>query len=74
MPANLMVLILLPYSLELSPVELHRLSLRQHEWSNPVYRDSDNMESAAMSGWRAVSPDPAKVRSICRCEYAEPES
>jgi len=72
MPANLTVLGLPPYSPELNPVERLWLYLRQHHWSNRVYRDVDAVEEAAMAGWRAVCLVPAKIRSICRCEYFEP--
>ena len=68
-PANLTLVGLPPYSPELNPVERLWLSLREHHWSNRVYADVDAVESAAMSGWRAVCLDGAKIRSICRCEY-----
>jgi transposase len=71
-PANLTLVGLPPYSPELNPVERLRLYLRQHFWSNRVYEDVDAVEEAAMSGWRAVCLEPAKVRSLCRCEYLEP--
>lgn len=71
-PPNLTLVGLPPYSPELNPVERLWLYLRQHYWSNRVYDDVDAVEEAAMSGWRAVCLDAAKVRSICRCEYLEP--
>jgi transposase len=74
MPANLTVLGLPPYSPQLNPVERLWLYLRQHHWSNRVYEDVAAVEEAAMGRWRADCLDPAKVRSICRCEYAEPGS
>ena len=68
-PANLTLVGLPPYSPELNPVERLWLYLREHHWSNRVYADVDAVEAAAMSGWRSVCLDEAKVRSICRCEY-----
>ena len=73
-PANITLLALPPYSPELNPVERLWLSLREHYWSNRVYADVDAVESAAMSGWRAVCLDGAKFRSICRCEYPSERS
>jgi hypothetical protein len=71
-PANLTLVGLPPYSPELNPVERLWLYLRPHFWSNRVYEDLDAVEEAAMAGWRAACLDPAKVRSLCRCEYLEP--
>ena len=68
-PANLTLVGLPPYSPELNPVERLWLYLREHHWSNRVYADVDAVEAAAMSGWRSVCLDEAKVRIICRCEY-----
>jgi transposase len=70
-PSNLTLVGLPPYSPELNPVERLWLYLRQHYWSNRVYEDVDAVEAAAMAGWRAVCLDPAKVKSICRCEYLD---
>ena len=70
-PANLTLVGLPPYSPELNPVERLRLYLRQHFRSNRVYEDVDAVEEAAMAGWRAVRLDPARAKSICRCEYLE---
>ncbi len=45
------------------------LDLRMHHWSNRVYDVEDAVAAMAMAGWRAVCLDPARVRSVCRCEY-----
>jgi transposase len=71
-PSDLTLVGLPPYSPELNPVERLWLYLRMHFWSNRVYEDVGAVEEAAIAGWRAVCLDPAKVRSICRCEYLEP--
>ena len=68
-PANLTVVTLPPYSPELNPVERLWLYLRQHHWSNRVYKDIDALERAAVAGWRAVCLTPEKVKTVCRCEY-----
>jgi transposase len=70
-PANLTLVGLPPYSPELNPVERLWLYLRMHLWSNRAYEDVDAVEAAAMAGWRAVCLDPAKVTSICRCDYLD---
>jgi len=54
---------------ELNPVERLWRYLRQRHRSNRVYEDVDAVEAAAMSGWRAVCLDEARIRSICRCDY-----
>ncbi len=71
-PPNLTLVGLPPYSPELNPVERLWSYLRQHHRSNRVYEDVDAVEAAAMAGSRAACLDPAKVRSICRCEYLDP--
>jgi transposase len=68
-PPNLTVARLPPYSPELNPVERLWLYLRQHYGSNRVYPDTEALEEAAVSGWRAVCLRPEAVRTICRCEY-----
>jgi transposase len=68
-PANLTPIRLPPYSPELNPVERLWLYLREHHWSNRVYKDIDALEEAAVAGWRAVGLHPDKVKTICRCEY-----
>jgi transposase len=71
-PTNLTPIGLPPYSPELNPVERLWRYLRQHRWSNRVYADLEAVEEAAVSGWRSVCLDEAKVRSICRCAYLDP--
>ena len=71
-PADLTLVGLPPYSPELNPVERLGLDLRQHHWSDRISEDVDAVEEAAMHGWRPACLDPAKVQSICRCEYLNP--
>jgi len=70
-PANLTPVTLPPYAPELNPVERLWRYLRQHHWSNRAYADLAALEEAAVAGWRAVCLTPEKVRTVCRCEYAE---
>ena len=68
-PANLTLVTLPPYSPELNPVERLWHYLREHHWSNRVYRGVEELEEAAVGGWRAVCLRPALVQTVCRCEY-----
>lgn len=70
-PANLTLIPLPPYSPELNPVERLWLYLREHHWSNRVYTDIGALEAAAESAWRAVCLDPDKIKTVCRCTYAD---
>ncbi len=69
-PANLTLIALPPYSPELNPVERLWLYLREHHGSNRVYRDIGALEAAAESAWRVVCLDPDKIKTVCRCSYA----
>jgi hypothetical protein len=73
-PANLTLIPLPAYSPELNPVERLWHYLREHHWSNRVYRDIEALEEAAVAGWRAVCLQPETVKTVCRCEYADPGS
>jgi len=68
-PANLTLVTLPPYSPELNPVERLWLYLREHHWSNRSYPTVDDLEDAAVDGWRAVCLHPDTIKTICRCEY-----
>jgi hypothetical protein len=70
-PANLTLIALPPYSPERNVVERLWLYLREHPWSNRVYRNVAALEEAAGAGWRAVCLDPETLKSVCRCEYAQ---
>ncbi len=58
-----------PYSPELNPVERLWLYLREHFWSNRVYRDFAAPERAALGAWRRVCLDAGGIKTLCRCEY-----
>ncbi len=70
MPANVTPVTLPPCSPELNPVGRLWLYLRQRFWSNRVYKDLAALEAAAQDGWRRACLDPARVKTICRCDYA----
>lgn len=70
-PRNLTVAVLPPYAPELNPVERPWLYLREHHWSNRGYDDVEALEGAAVCGWRAVCLRPEKIKTVCRCEYAD---
>jgi len=73
-PANITLVALPPYSPELNPVERLWHYLREHHWSNRVYRDAEELEEAAVAGWRRVCLDPDLIRTVCHCDYAQPGS
>jgi transposase len=68
-PANLTLVTLPPYSPELNPVERLWHYLREHHWSNREYRSVQELEDAAIAGWRAVCLRGELIRTVCRCEY-----
>ena len=68
-PANVTPVTLPPYSPELNPVERLWLYLREHDWSNRVYKDLAALERAALDAWRRVCLDAELVKTVCRCEY-----
>jgi transposase len=70
-PANRTPIALPPYAPELGPVERLWLYLRQRHWSNRVYKDIGAPEGAAACAWRAVCLGPDKIKTVCRCRYAD---
>ena len=69
-PGNVTLVRLPPYSPELNPVERLWHYIREHHWSNRVYAGIQELEDAAIAGWRAVCLRPDLIKSVCRCEYA----
>jgi putative transposase len=70
-PPNVTLVGLPARSPELNPVERLWHYLREHHWSNRVYPGLDALEEAAVAGWRAACLDAERVKTVCRCEYAE---
>jgi transposase len=68
-PENLTLVTLPSYAPELNPVERLWLYLREHHWSNRTYPTVDDLEDAAVEGWRAACLLPDRIKTICRCEY-----
>jgi transposase len=68
-PMNVSLILLLPYSPELNPVENLWHYLRSHDWSLRVYRDYEELEESAVGAWREVCLKPELVGSICNAPY-----
>ncbi len=64
-PSNISLIVLVPYSPELKPVENVWHYLRSHYWSLRVYADVDALEEEAMKAWREV----CLAKSICAAPY-----
>ncbi len=71
-PGNITPVTLPPYSPELNPVERLWHYLRERFWSNRVYKDLAALRAAAIDAWRRVGLDPDRVKTVCRCDYADP--
>ena len=59
--SNITLLYLPPYSPELNPVERLWHYLREHYWSNQCFSDYEDLERAAMEGWRRTCDTPEKA-------------
>ncbi len=70
-PENVTIIPLPPYSPQLNPVEKLWQYMRQHYWSNRVYKDYDELRVAAIDAWHHVALKPNLIRSICHAEYIE---
>ena len=70
-PPNVTLIPLPPYSPQLNPIEKLWQYLRQHYWSNRVYKNYDHLRQAAREAWQKVCLNPKKVKSICRAMYIE---
>lgn len=71
LPPNVTLLPLPLYSPQLNPIEKLGQYLRQHDWSNRVYKNYDHLRQAARDAWQKVCLNPKKVKSICRANYIE---
>jgi len=70
-PDNITVIGLPPYSPQLNPVERLWQYLRQHYWSNRVYKNYDELRLAAVDAWQRVCLDQKTIKSVCRAAYVE---
>lgn len=66
-PSNITLLTLPPYSPELNPVELVWLWLKEHQLSNRVFADQDELEAAACQAWNSI--DAERFKSLCAADW-----
>lgn len=71
LPDNITALLLPPYSPELNPVENLWHYLRSHYLANRAYRNYDHLLEAGAQAYRSLTHDT--VKSVCRCDYINPE-
>jgi transposase len=64
-PDNITLIHLPPKSPELNPVENLWHYLRSHYWSNRLYKNWDDLKSAASDAWRRVCLVKELVKSVC---------
>ena len=64
-PNNVSLILLPPKSPELNPTENLWHHLRNHYWSNRLYRSWEDLKQAALDAWRAVCLVPSMIQSIC---------
>ena len=70
-PENVTLVGLPPYSPQLNPIEKLWQYLRQHYWSNRVYKGYDHLRQAANHAWKKVCLNPTKIKTVCRTSYIE---
>ena len=71
-PANVAPVALPPYPPEPNTVERLWLYIREHYWSDRVCENLAALWSAATGALGRVADDPERVKTVCRCDYAEP--
>jgi hypothetical protein len=71
-PANRAPRALPRYAPALNPVERRWRYRREHHGSNRGDRDRAALGGAAVAGWRAGCLDPETIKTVYRCEYAQP--
>lgn len=64
-PENVTLLHLPPKSPELNPAENLWHYLRSHYWSNRLYKNWEELRTAATDAWRRVCLVPELVQSVC---------
>ena len=47
------------------------LYLREHHWSNRVHEDIAALEGTTEDVWRPFCLSLDKIKTVCRCTYAE---
>lgn len=69
-PNNISLLFLPPVSPELNPVEQVWNWLRQHEWSNRVFKNFDDIVEVCSETWNAFTQLPDLIASIGHRQWA----
>lgn len=71
-PPNITLLFLPPYSPELNPTELVWLFLKQHQLSNRVFKDQEELDQAALDAWNTL--DTERFKSLCNVAWVTREN
>jgi transposase len=66
-PENITLLPLPPYTPELNPIERLWHWLKDHEFSNRVYPDYDDLLNAVSDMWNALTYE--RIQSVCSCPW-----
>ena len=66
-PGNMTLLPLPAYTPELNVVERLWHWIKDHEFSNRVYPEYDELADAVSGMWRGLSPQ--RIQSVCRCSW-----
>lgn len=67
LPENISLLPLPPYSPELNPIERLWHWLKEHEFSNRVYPDYDDLLEAVSDMWNTLTIE--RIQSVCACPW-----
>ncbi len=66
-PENITLLPLPPYSPEFNPIERLWHWLKDHEFSNRVYPDYEDLLDAVSDMWREL--EEKRIQSVCACSW-----
>ena len=67
--ANITLLLLPPYSPELNPIERLWHWLREHQLSNRIYIDYDDLFESGCRAWNTLTPE--RLKTICATSWIE---
>jgi hypothetical protein len=70
-PENITIANLPPYSPELNPIELMWKYLREHCFSNRVYKDYNELLDAGCNAWNYLVENVSLVKSLCHIDWTE---
>ena len=71
-PANMSLLLLPPYSPELNPIERVWHWLREHQLSNRVYIDYDDLFESGCRAWNTLTPE--RLQTVCATSWIKREN